>query len=50
MVEKDGYEAPAGQPDTIFRHPMYPDAARDPRLRDVTIAGDTRFDVELVRR
>jgi len=50
MVEKDGYESPAAQPDTVFRHPMYPAAVRDPRLRDVTIAGDTRFDVELVRR
>jgi hypothetical protein len=50
LVDKDGYEAPAGQPDSVFRHPLYPDQRRDPRVRDVTINGDTRFDVELVRR
>jgi hypothetical protein len=49
-VDKDGYEAPAGQQDSVFRHPLYPDGVRDTRLRDVNINGDTRFDVELVRR
>jgi hypothetical protein len=49
-VDKDGYEAPAGQPASVFHHPLYPDARRDFQLRDVTINGDTRFDIELVRR
>ena len=49
-VDKDGYEVPAGQPFSVFHHPLYPDARRDDRLRDVTINGDTRFDIELVRR
>jgi hypothetical protein len=49
-VEKDGYTAPAGQPDSVFRHPLYPDAVRDDLMRDVTINGDTRVEIELVRR
>ena len=49
-VDKDGYEAPAGQPDSVFHHPLYPEARRDLGLRDVTINGETRVDVELVRR
>lgn len=50
VVDKEGYEAPAGQPPSVFRHPLYPEAPHDLRVRDVTISGDTRFDVELVRR
>ena len=49
-VDKDGYQAPAGQPASVFRHPLYPEARLDLRLRDVLINGETRFDVELVRR
>jgi len=49
-VKKDGYKGPAGQRDSVFRNPLYPDAPRDDGLRDVTINGDTRFDIELVRR
>lgn len=50
VVDKEGYEAPAGQPASVFHHPLYPEASRDLRLRDVRINGETRFDVELVRR
>ena len=49
-VDKDGYEAPAGQPASVFERGLDPNVRRDLRLRDVTINGDTRFDVELVRR
>ena len=46
-VDKDGYEVPAGQPASIFGVGTL---VNDSRLRDVTIDGDTRFDIELVRR
>jgi hypothetical protein len=49
-VDKDGYEAPAGQPASIFGRRLDPDVLPDGRLRDVTINGNTRFDIELVRR
>jgi hypothetical protein len=49
-VEKDGYDIPAGQPASVFHHPPLPDVRPDDRLRDVPINGDTRFDIELVRR
>jgi hypothetical protein len=49
-VDKDGYQGPAGQPASVFHHPLYPDVRPDDRLRDVTINGDTRFDIQLVRR
>ena len=49
-VDKDGYEVPAGPRDSIFRHPDYSDALPDHRLRDVTINGNTRFDIQLVRQ
>jgi len=49
-VDKDGYEIPAGQPASIFGRRLDPDVLPDYRLRDVTINGDTRFDIELVRR
>ena len=49
-VEKDGYKGPAGQSASVFHHPLYPDAPRDDGLRDVTINGDTRIDIQLVRR
>ena len=46
FVDKDGYEVPAGQAASIFGT----DVPTDLRLRDVPIDGDTRFDVQLVRR
>jgi len=46
-VEKEGYEVPAGQPASIFGANAQ---VKDRRTRDVTINGDTRFDIELVRR
>jgi len=49
-VEKDGYEAPAGMPTSTFNNRPGTTAPPDRRLRDVTIDGDTRFDIELVRR
>ncbi len=49
LVEKDGYEIPAGQPASTFGR-LNHDVRPDLRLRDVPIDGDTRFDVELVRR
>lgn len=49
-VDKDGYEVPAGQPASIFGLRLDPGVRPDGRLRDVTINGDTRFDIELVRR
>ena len=49
-VDKGGYEAPAGQPASVFGYRLDPDVRPDLRLRDVTIDGDTRFDVELVKR
>jgi len=49
-VDKDGYEAPAGQPTSIFARRPGADVPADLRLRDVPIFGDTRFDIELVRR
>jgi hypothetical protein len=49
-VEKDGFEGPAGQPASVFRHPLYPDVRPDYLNRDLRINGDTRFDIELVRR
>jgi hypothetical protein len=47
---KDGYEVPAGQPASIFGRRLGSDVRPDLRLRDVAIDGDTRFDIELVRR
>jgi hypothetical protein len=49
-VDKDGYKAPAGQPASVFGRRPGTDIRPDDRLRDVTINGDTRFDIELVRR
>jgi hypothetical protein len=49
-VEKDGYDVPAGQSASIFGRRLNPDVLPDLRLRDVQINGDTRFDVQLVRR
>jgi hypothetical protein len=49
-VEKDGYEVAAGQPASIFGRRPDTDVPPDFRLRDVTIDGDTRIDIELVRR
>jgi hypothetical protein len=49
-VDKDGYDAPAGQVASTFGRRLDPDVRPDLRLRDVPINGDTRFDVELVRR
>jgi len=49
-VDRDGYEAPAGQPASIFGRRLDPRARPDLRLRDVLINGDTQFDIELVRR
>jgi hypothetical protein len=49
-VDKDGYEAPAGQPASVFERGLDPNVRRDLRLRDVTINGDTQFDIELVKR
>ena len=49
-VDKDGYEVPAGQPASIFGRRLGTDAPPDLGLRDVPINGDTRFDIELVRR
>ena len=49
-VDKDGYEVPAGQPASIFGRRLDTDVLPDLRLRDVTINGDTRFDIELVRQ
>ena len=49
-VNKVGYEAPAGQPASVFNDRPGTTAPPDSHLRDVTINGDTRFDIELVRR
>jgi hypothetical protein len=49
-VNKDGYQAPAGQPASIFHDRPGTTAPPDSHLRDVTINGDTRIDIELVRR
>ena len=49
-VDKDGYEVPAGQPASIFGRRLGTDVPPDLRLRDVPINGDTRFDIQLVRR
>ena len=49
-VNKDGYEAPAGQPTSIFHDRPGTTAPPDSHMRDVMINGDTRFDIELVRR
>ena len=49
-VDKDGYEVPAGQPASVFGRRPGTDVPPDLRLRDVTINGETRFDIELVRR
>ncbi len=46
-VERAGYEFPAGQPGSIFEVNA---EVKDRRLRDVPINGDTRVDIELVRR
>jgi hypothetical protein len=46
-VQKYGYETPDGQPESIFGINA---SVKDRYLRDVVIDGDTRFDVELVRR
>jgi hypothetical protein len=44
-VSKNGYDDPAGQPASVFGG-FY----AGPGWRDVTINGDTRFDIQLVRR
>jgi hypothetical protein len=44
-VDKEGYTVPAGQPTSVFDR-----LGSDNSIRDVTINGDTRFDIELVRR
>jgi hypothetical protein len=45
--EKAGYDDPAGQPASMFRFlPVIPGSG----WRDVKINGDTRLDIELVRR
>lgn len=44
MVSKDGYQDPAGFPKTTPPNPS------GPGWREVVIHGDTRFDMELVRR
>lgn len=44
-VGKDGYQDPAGLP-----APHGPFTPSEPGWREVTIDGDTRFDIELVRR
>jgi hypothetical protein len=44
-VSKDGYGDPAGTAGSVF----WPGTA-SPGTRDVKIDGDTRFDIELVRR
>ena len=49
-VDKDGYEVPAGQAASIFGRRPGTDVPPDLRLRDVPISGDTRFDIQLVRR
>ncbi len=49
-VDKDSYEVPAGQPASIFGRRLDSNVRPDLRLRDVPINGDTRFDIELVRR
>lgn len=49
-VNKDGYQAPAGQPASIFHNRPGTTAPPDSHYRDVTINGDTRFDIELVRQ
>ena len=49
-VDKDSYEAPAGEPTSTFNNRPGTTGPPDRRLRDVTIKGDTRFDIELVRR
>lgn len=45
---KDGYDDPAGQPASIF-DPV-PVAVTGSGWRDVKINGDTRLDIEVVRR
>jgi hypothetical protein len=45
---KDGYEDPAGQPVSIFY--FLPVLTTGAGWRDVKIYGDTRLDIELVRR
>ena len=49
-VDKEGYEAPAEQPASVFSRRLDPGVRPDLRLRDVTISGDTRMDIQLVRR
>jgi hypothetical protein len=49
-VDKDGYEVPDGQPASIFGRRLDPGVRPDLRLRDVPINGDTRIDIQLVRR
>jgi len=49
-VDKDGYEVRAGEPTSTFNDRPGTTAPPDSRLRDVRINGDTRFDIELVRR
>jgi hypothetical protein len=45
---KDGYDDPAGQPASIFN--WLPVWVTGGGWRDVKINGDTRLDIELVRR
>jgi hypothetical protein len=49
-VDKDGYKAPDAQPASVFGSRLDPGVRPDDRLLDVTINGNTRFDIELVRR
>ena len=49
-VDKEGYEVVAGQPASVFGYRLGPAVAPDNRLRDVAIDGDTRFDIQLVKR
>lgn len=49
-VERDDYKVPSGQPASIFGRRLDPGVLPDDRLRDVTINGDTRIDIQLVRR
>jgi len=49
-VDKDGYKVPDGQPASTFGRRLDAGVLPDLNLRDVTINGDTRVDIQLVRR
>ena len=49
-VNKEGYQAPAGQPASIFSNRPGGPYPPDSHYRDVTIDGDTRLDIQLVRQ